>query len=158
MRTLSGYILTFILIPILSLLLFHLNKEWQAILPIQTFLNENINVEELTLATRSIITAGDGTTISEISNDERRIYLPSEEIPQLLKDTFVTVEDRHFFNHHGIDLIATGRAILQNAKHEQVEQGGSSITQQLAKNLYLTQDKTYNRKLTELLYAYQLER
>ena len=70
----------------------------------------------------------------------------------------MVIEDRQFYQHAGIDAAAISRALLINSKSDSIEQGASTITQQLARNLYLTQEKTYNRKITELLYAYQLER
>lgn len=158
LRTFFGYILILITIPLLAFLVINLGEEWEKFSPFNQYLNKEIAIAEASLPEMSYITAGDGTVISEITNDERRILLSYEEIPQILKDAFVTVEDQTFFQHHGIDLIAIGRAIVVNTKNDGIEQGGSTITQQLARNLYLTHEKTYNRKLTELLYSYHLER
>lgn len=105
----------------------------------------------------SYITSADHQLISQITNQEKRINLSAEVIPQLLKDALVIAEDRQFFEHNGVDFIAVGRAIVKNAEADSIVQGGSTITQQLARNLYLDQEKTYNRKLTELLYSLQLE-
>jgi penicillin-binding protein 4 len=68
------------------------------------------------------------------------------------------MEDEHFYNHRGFDITGIARAIWVNAQSDSFEQGGSTISQQLARNLFLSNEKTYNRKLKELLYSYQLER
>lgn len=158
MRTFFGYIIIFFTIPILAILLKDLYKEWQQFSPFDYYIDEQISTKELSLSEMSYITSGDGTIISEITNGEKRILLPYNKIPQLLKDAFITIEDRDFFHHKGVDFFAIVRAIVVNSKEDGLKQGGSTITQQLARNLYLTQEKTYNRKLTELLYSYQLEK
>ncbi|MFU2017584.1 transglycosylase domain-containing protein [Peribacillus butanolivorans] len=74
-----------------------------------------------------------------------------------LEDLFIVTEDQNFYEHAGVDITGISRALLVNSQNNDLEQGGS-ITQQLARNVYLTHDRTYNRKLSELYYAYQLER
>ena len=71
---------------------------------------------------------------------------------------FIAIEDRRFYEHHGVDPFGIGRAFVANVLHRGVAQGGSTITQQLAKNLFLTQERTINRKLQEALLALWLER
>ena len=158
MRTFFGYIIIFFTIPILALLLKDLYKEWQQFKPYDQFIDERISIKDVSLPEMSYITSADGMVISEITNGEKRINIPFSKMPQLLKDAFITIEDHNFFQHSGFDFFAIGRAILVNAKEDGPSQGGSTITQQLARNLYLTQEKTYNRKLSELLYSYELER
>ncbi|QFK73349.1 hypothetical protein F7984_16220 [Pradoshia sp. D12] len=96
--------------------------------------------------------------IREIYQTENRKYIKDADIPQILKDIYVVSEDQHFYSHKGFDLSAISRAFIINTESRGIHQGGSTITQQLARNLFLTNERTYNRKLTELLYAYQLER
>lgn len=158
MRTFIGYIIIIISIPILVWLLQDFTKEWEKFSPFTTYIDEKISIKEVSLPKTSTIKAGDGSVISQITNNENRLFLDYENIPQLLKDAFVTVEDRYFFQHRGIDFVAIGRAIVVNANNDGIEQGGSTITQQLARNLYLNQEKSYNRKLTELFYSFQLEK
>ncbi|PEF37186.1 hypothetical protein CON84_16855 [Bacillus sp. AFS094228] len=62
------------------------------------------------------------------------------------------------YDHAGVDLSGISRALLINSQNKTIEQGGSTITQQLARNVYLSHDRTYNRKLSDLIYAYQIER
>jgi penicillin-binding protein 1A len=80
-----------------------------------------------------------------------------QEIPDSMKKAAMAIEDRRFFQHFGIDVAGTFRAILQNARHNGVVQGGSSLTQQLAKNLFLTNERTLERKVKEAFLAIWLE-
>jgi penicillin-binding protein 1A len=84
--------------------------------------------------------------------------VPLSEVPAYLPKAFVAIEDRRFFVHHGVDPVGLGRAFLANVLHRGVSQGGSTITQQLAKNLFLTQERTITRKLQEAVLALWLER
>ncbi|WP_178075118.1 PBP1A family penicillin-binding protein [Paenibacillus albus] len=79
------------------------------------------------------------------------------EIPELMRDAVIATEDRRFEEHSGIDLYSIGRAIVKDVVARSAVEGGSTITQQLAKNLFLTQDKTFFRKATEASIAVALE-
>jgi penicillin-binding protein 1A len=83
--------------------------------------------------------------------------IPLNEVPSYLPKAFVAIEDRRFYSHHGIDPIGLARAVIANALRRGVTQGGSTITQQLAKNLFLTQERTFTRKLQEVVLALWLE-
>ncbi|MFN3656191.1 MAG: transglycosylase domain-containing protein [Pseudolabrys sp.] len=80
------------------------------------------------------------------------------ELPPYVPRAFIAIEDRRFYDHYGVDPMGIGRAALANILHRGVAQGGSTITQQLAKNLFLTQERTVTRKLQEVLLALWLER
>jgi penicillin-binding protein 1A len=80
-----------------------------------------------------------------------------EELPTYLIDAVLAVEDRRFYDHPGVDIIGTGRAILANIRAGRVVQGGSTLTQQLAKNLFLTPERTIRRKVQEMMLAFWLE-
>src|SRR5215472_6632283 len=84
--------------------------------------------------------------------------VPLKEMPPYLPKAFVAIEDRRFFFHYGVDPLGLARAAVANLLHRGVAQGGSTITQQLAKNLFLTQERTLARKLQEALLAIWLER
>jgi 1A family penicillin-binding protein len=84
-------------------------------------------------------------------------YVPIEEFPQHLIDAVVSTEDRRFYEHSGIDLRGIARAFVSNVTAGEVVQGGSTITQQLVKILYLERDRTYKRKLQEAVIAFWLE-
>jgi penicillin-binding protein 1A len=81
-----------------------------------------------------------------------------KELPPFLPKAFIAIEDRRFYSHYGIDPIGIARALVANILHRGVSQGGSTLTQQLAKNLFLTQERTLARKLQEAELALWLER
>lgn len=89
---------------------------------------------------------------------ENRIPVDITELPDHVKNAVVAIEDDQFYNHHGINFIAFGRAILVNLRERSFAQGGGTITMQLARNVFLTQKKTIMRKLEEFLWAVQIER
>jgi penicillin-binding protein 2D len=89
---------------------------------------------------------------------QNRYEIPLEQIPDLLEQAFIAVEDHRFYNHYGIDPQGLLRALIRNISERRYAEGGSTITQQLAKNLFLTHDKTLSRKAQELLLTIQLER
>jgi penicillin-binding protein 1A len=84
--------------------------------------------------------------------------VPLRELPPFFPKAFLAIEDRRFFSHHGLDPLGVIRAGVANVLHRGVSQGGSTITQQLAKNLFLTQERTVQRKLQEVILAIWLER
>lgn len=84
-------------------------------------------------------------------------YTKIDEIPTDLKNAFIAVEDKRFFKHFGFDFIGIGRAAINNLKSGHVVEGGSTITQQLAKNLFLSDERSFSRKFDELFYALKLE-
>ncbi len=105
-----------------------------------------------------VITARDGRSVlAVLRGDEARIVVPSERISPLMKQAIVAVEDRRFFEHRGIDLRGIGRALWDDIVAGKVVQGGSTITQQLVKNAYVTSERTVARKLREAALSWQLE-
>jgi 1A family penicillin-binding protein len=89
---------------------------------------------------------------------ENRMNVPLSEISDYLLLATIAVEDRRFFEHSGFDPRGIGRALINNLINRQTVQGGSTITQQLAKNLYLTHERTVERKVNEAIYTIHLER
>jgi penicillin-binding protein 1A len=81
-----------------------------------------------------------------------------KELPPYLPKAFIAIEDRRFYSHYGVDPLGIARAAVANVLHRGVSQGGSTLTQQLAKNLFLTQERTLQRKLQEVELALWLER
>ncbi len=110
-------------------------------------------------ATATRVYAGDGTLIGEFS-EERRIYVSYDQIPPVVVQAFLAAEDRNFFRHGGIDVSGLGRAMFKNlfnvVSGRRLE-GGSTITQQVAKNILLTNESSLNRKLKEAVLASRLE-
>ncbi len=86
-------------------------------------------------------------------NREDRMLVRQDELPPLLIDTLVMVEDRNFYSHHGVNPIAIARALVANVVAGKKVQGGSTLTQQLVKNLYLTREQSYTRKIKEALMS-----
>ncbi|MCK4792154.1 MAG: transglycosylase domain-containing protein, partial [Desulfobacteraceae bacterium] len=82
---------------------------------------------------------------------ERRTFIPHEKIPKHVINAFIAVEDTRYYKHHGIDLIRTIGALFRNIKEGAFVQGGSTITQQLAKMLFLKPEKTITRKIKEIV-------
>jgi 1A family penicillin-binding protein len=89
--------------------------------------------------------------------DEQRRDVPFEDISTYFKDAVISVEDHRYYLHPGVDPIALGRAVLYNVRSEAGTQGGSTITQQLARTLFLSNTRTYGRKLKEATLAVLLE-
>lgn len=85
-------------------------------------------------------------------------FVSINEIPETYKNAVIAVEDHRFYNHGAIDPIAIARAVWTNVKSFKLKEGGSTITQQLAKNIYFTQEKTALRKISEIFMAYEIER
>ncbi len=89
---------------------------------------------------------------------ERRIFVPLSQIPKTLQDAVIATEDRRFYYHWGVDPVGIARAIVQNYRQARIVEGGSTITQQLTKVLFLTPDRSLERKLKEAVLALELER
>src|SRR5258708_493581 len=89
---------------------------------------------------------------------ENRTLVELNQIPENLKNAFIALEDQHFYSHWGIDVEGLIRASWVNLMHGKTIQGGSTITQQLAKNVFLTPERTMGRKVKEALLSLQIER
>ena len=85
-------------------------------------------------------------------------YTNIEDLPEMYKNAVIAVEDHRFYEHGAIDIISIGRAIYINIKEFDLVEGGSTITQQLAKNIYFTQEKKLLRKIAEIFMAFELEK
>lgn len=94
----------------------------------------------------------------EIHGEEKRTIVAYDNIPQIVKNATIVAEDNEFYNHSGINFRGIFRAILADVKDKKITEGGSSITQQLIKNAYLTPERTISRKIKELILAISLER
>lgn len=106
----------------------------------------------------STVYAADGTPIGEFREAESRVPIDADEIPDTIKRAVVAAEDHEFYAHEGVDWRGIGRAFWADVQSRQLKQGGSTITQQLVKNLYTGGDRTLVRKAKEALIAAQVER
>lgn len=95
--------------------------------------------------------------VKEIKS-EKENYTEIKDLPQDYINAVIAVEDRRFYSHNGVDLISIGRAILRDIKEMKLVEGGSTITQQLAKNIYFTQKKELTRKVAEIFMAFEIEK
>lgn len=102
------------------------------------------------------IQGADGKTIAT-RGDMGGVAIPLKALPPYLPKAFVAIEDRRFYHHFGLDPIGLARAAVTNILHRGVREGGSTLTQQLAKNLFLTQERTFSRKIDEVILALGLE-
>ncbi|AKC67208.1 transglycosylase domain-containing protein [Bacillus altitudinis] len=158
-RAIIGWLLLAALIP-LFVLTFYLSKEEAAsVKPVNEVLDQKIKLEKVDFSQNSYMYDRDGSLISEIvSNDENRVFVKYDKIPDSVKELFLRSEDRNFYDHKGIDFMGVIRALAANVKNHGISQGASTITQQLSRNLYLSHERSFSRKFTELLYSYELER
>lgn len=99
-----------------------------------------------------------GNEIANIHAAENRMPVKIEQIPINLQRAFISIEDNRFYEHKGIDPRGLARALYSNIVKQEIAEGGSTITQQLAKNAYLTQERTIKRKVQEVFLALQLEK
>lgn len=100
--------------------------------------------------------SSDGTLIAEFAA-ERRKLIPYEEIPPRVRDAFIAVEDRRFFEHEGVDIKSILGAVLENIQEGDWVRGASTITQQVIKNIILTPERTLSRKIKEAILAHRIE-
>ncbi|HLU41136.1 MAG TPA: biosynthetic peptidoglycan transglycosylase, partial [Microthrixaceae bacterium] len=101
---------------------------------------------------------GPDNAIAELSGVQNRTSVTLDQVPDVLIDAVLAQEDRNFFSHSGVDPVSVARALWIDIRHQKVAQGGSTITMQYVKNVYLTDDRTLLRKVREAALAVRLER
>lgn len=147
------------IIPLFAFTVIASGKEVKQMKSLDQVLDKNINLKDISLVQNSYMYDRDGSLVSEIVSDhENRVLVPFDKIPEEVKQIFLTSEDRHFYEHKGFDFMGMVRATASNVKDKKIDQGASTITQQLSRNLYLSHERSFSRKLTELAYSYQLEK
>ena len=127
------------------------------------FFTANINAkpdisEDILPPASSQIYDSAGNEIANIHAVENRMPVKIEQVPLNLQHAFIAVEDNRFYEHKGIDPKGLMRAFYANITKHEIAEGGSTITQQLAKNAYLTQERTFKRKIQEIFLAMQIEK
>lgn len=109
-----------------------------------------------TMYKNAINTVSLNDKITRIMSDEHYVLL--DDISDDFKNAIISIEDHRFYTHKGIDIISLCRAIVTNLKTQELSQGGSTITQQLCKNMYFTQEKQFTRKIAEVFLSFDLEK
>ncbi|CAN5657139.1 hypothetical protein BH24ACT20_BH24ACT20_03510 [soil metagenome] len=119
------------------------------------------NYSSAELAQTSVVYDNEGNVVDELYGVQNRYVVPMDEIDDSLEDAVVAIEDHRFYEHRGLDFEAIGRAAKENIENLSIQEGGSTITQQLMKNTYIAQEKraipSFQRKFTEASLAWQYE-
>ncbi|GIN16501.1 penicillin-binding protein 4 [Shouchella clausii] len=157
MKTGTGWILIAVLALSTVFLFSNVTAEITNVQSVRQIVNEHIDRDALYLSSNSTIVDANGRTFAELNNGTNRVYLPYSDIPETVIHAFIATEDKRFFEHHGFDATGIARAFLANASEGGIDQGASTITQQMVRNIFLDHSRTYERKVSELLYAYELE-
>ena len=114
-------------------------------------------LESFEPSVKTQVFAMDSTLIGELF-DQNRVLIPLEDMPPHLVDAIIAVEDRKFYSHWGIDVFGVARALVKNISAGEIVQGASTITQQLARNLFVMFDVSISRKMKEGILALKIER
>ena len=118
----------------------------------------NSTIEDMQGQRVGVIYDSEGGVIAELKNERNIRYLTSEEIPQTVKDAFVSIEDKRFYKHNGVDVFALTRAVVKLIDKDAITQGGSTITQQLSRNVFLSHEVSWQRKVKEMFISWELEK
>ena len=121
--------------------------------------DSKLNEEKLTLSENNIVICDNGgNEIAQISANKANKSVKIEALSDHLKNAFVSIEDKNFYKHHGLDVARMGKAFFNNLKSRSYKEGASTISQQLIKNTHLTNEKTISRKLKEIKLTVKLEK
>ncbi|WP_167955653.1 PBP1A family penicillin-binding protein [Anaerosporobacter faecicola] len=153
--------LVMLIVALVLILLFY-NKYGKKILRMQAeakkFVSES-TLDTFRASETSLVYDVEGDVISELKGEKDVYYLDYQDIPQEVIDAFITIEDKNFLKHKGVDLKANLRAVLVLIKNRgKIKQGASTITQQLSRNIFLTHTVSWDRKIEEIFIATELEK
>lgn len=157
MRQIVGYLLIIGCFPLLIFIASQIYKEYSAKEQYEQKLKNEIQLPEIKKQLPYTMVDKNGKVFNE-EYVEWRQPIKLEQVPEIVKYIFLLSEDQQFYDHIGFDASAIMRAVLVNSSESSIKQGGSTITQQLIRMRYLSTEKTYERKLMEIFYAYQLEK
>ncbi|WP_068985292.1 MULTISPECIES: transglycosylase domain-containing protein [Lysinibacillus] len=157
MKKACGFFIILLSLPALWWISTHIRTEINSAKAHEEQIVDAIHLPEVQSQLPVILIDQNGETFSE-EYVEWRQPLTLQEIPQIAQEIFIASEDANFYEHIGFDLSAIIRAMVANSNTNSSSQGGSTITQQLVRMRYLSDEKTYERKLTELFYSYELEK
>lgn len=156
MKQVVGYMITFCCFSLLLLLVNEITDEMSVAQTHQEQIESEIKLPTIEKQLPVTMVDRNGFVFNE-EYTEWRQPIPLKEVPEIIKQIYLLSEDKEFYNHVGFNLGAITRAVVVNSSQDSMEQGGSTITQQLVRLRYLSEEKTYSRKITELFYAYELE-
>ncbi|ALC84618.1 penicillin-binding protein [Bacillus sp. FJAT-22090] len=157
MRQVIGFLLILLCFPLIWMLTSFIHAEILSASSFQDDLKQSIQLSTPPLSSPVVLLDENEQIFSE-DYVEWRDPLPLESIPLFVQELFIQSEDVEFYNHIGFNFSAIFRAVFANASANAKEQGASTITQQLVRIRYLSTEKTYERKVTELIYAYEMEK
>lgn len=157
MKQFFGFFIVFLTIPLLIFVQNAVISEWKEARAFNEDMTQSIELSAPAPVMPLTMKDKNGTVFRE-EYVEWRQPLSLSDIPNLAQSIFLESEDVEFYAHRGYNIAAIVRAFLVNSKTSDLQQGGSTITQQLIRMQFLTTDKTYERKLTELIYAAKLEK
>ncbi|QAY65486.1 transglycosylase domain-containing protein [Paenibacillus protaetiae] len=120
----------------------------------RALIEEKVNENSIT----GFVYFNDGSLVGQLRTEEDRLPITYEDLPQNVINAVVATEDNNFFEHHGVDISGLGRAVKQKLLNEDTQTGGSTLTQQLARRVFLSLDKTDSRKVKEIFLALRMER
>ena len=157
LKQLIGFIVILLTVPLLFIVQEAIADELTSVQSFKRMMNDSIEFTSPVVNVPVVMKDGNGAIFSE-EYAEWRDPLPLASIPVLMKQLFLESEDTGFYEHKGYDVSAIVRAFAVNSSSDGVKQGASTITQQVVRMRFLSTEKTYERKLTELFYASQLEK
>lgn len=157
MRQTIGFLIILLCFPFIWILYSFIHSEFLTANTFKDDLSKSIQLSS-PLVSSPVVLLDENEQIFSEDYIEWRDPLPLESIPLFAKELFIQSEDVEFFNHIGFNFSAIFRAVFANASANAKEQGASTITQQLVRLRYLSTEKTYERKVTELVYAYEMEK
>lgn len=157
MRQAFGYIIVLLCFPLIWILYSFIHSEILTASEFKESLKEAIPLNTPVITSPIVLLDKDKEIFSE-DYVEWRDPLPLESIPLFVQEVLIQSEDAEFYNHIGFNFSAIFRAVFANAAANSSDQGASTITQQLVRLRYLSTEKTYERKVTELVYAYEMEK
>ena len=127
------------------------------VLTVVTYVSVKDRVTSYTLFEPIEIYDRDSNMVDSLSKQKGE-NVDIEDIPIYLQNAFIAVEDKRFYSHHGIDILRVGKALMVNLSKGRISQGGSTISQQLAKNAFLSNERTLSRKFKEAIITFEIER
>lgn len=157
----KGFVLAVLLVIVIGLVVFYI-KYGRDILRLQSEANKLVNASTEETFRQNLTTQvydSKGKLISKLKSEKDTYYIKIADIPQEVIDSAISIEDKKFYSHSGVDYLANVRAAVEIIKHKgEITQGASTITQQLARNIFLSHEVSWERKVEEIFIARELEK